>query len=159
MHTGRRGLPNILLWLLYIPLSGFCCAVQAACSQLRAAAIPAAPRRCVTAGVEMCVRVCRMGRVHARHVLPARTASCGRCAEQVYVCVQRCAESCVVWDGLGVCGRGAFACALEARPAEGVHACESARRAPHGAGGRTCTAHLLRERASISFRGGEGYVW
>ncbi len=41
-------------------------------------------RCCATAGVEMCVRVCRMGRrrVHApRHMLPARTASRGRCAE------------------------------------------------------------------------------
>ena len=73
-------------------------------------------RRCAAAGVEVCVRVCEMSRVHARHMLPARTASRGWGGEQVYVCVQSCAESCVVWDALGVCGRGAFACAFEARP-------------------------------------------
>ena len=32
-----------------------------------------------------------------------------RGAKQVHACVQRFAESCLVWDALGVCGRGAFA--------------------------------------------------
>ena len=106
-------------------------------------------RRCAAAGVEVCVRVCEMSRVHARHMLPARTASREWGGEQVYVCVQRCAESCVVWDALGVCGRGAFAWrrsvgAREARRAVSGRSRAARGRAAASVGGAGAAATAIR---------------